>query len=446
MTTEQFNAKLFGVLSEDNELYTPEFLDEVNIYSDCMVEKNDYVNEFFLYFVIPKLQLIRQSGMQPPTGAGDLSYYWVFFKSSLHSVYLVFISLFFAVAIPVHVLFNYRPSKTVLGQSQSLAVVRSPAAFSKMIFLKREGIVFFADSLVYNSAEIGANLYSQNLFTRLIGLIITPWMALKDLFYLFKMTCSHLGFLSFARVLVYYRKRIPHKVLFEFYLGILLKNSNPNVLYTGNKEDRYSLVEKKLCKKQNIQLVCIPHGLEYAYKMPSGLAGDVFYCNSEITRSYFDSLYHREKNSFLFDRTVVSNMFSRNLVVGGAKEIIFFPESREPEKNLVIIQYLKNHCIDFRVKLHVKDNLDNYKPVINETSLIDDFDQAISNNICIARKSTVLLEAIYNQSIPIAVLSDSKDKAYFDFMFPSLHDEKIERVYSLDDLNSLIRRLMYQNV
>jgi len=53
----------------------------------------------------------------------------------------------------------------------------------------------------------------------------------------------------------------------------------------------------------------------------------------------------------------------------------------------------------------------------------------------------VLLEAIYNHSIPIAVLVDNKDRAYFEFMFPALNDESIRKVCSFEELQSLLIRL-----
>ena len=147
------------------------------------------------------------------------------------------------------------------------------------------------------------------------------------------------------------------------------------------------------------------------------------------------------ESKFVFDKNIIVRMLSRNIEAQYQKRIVFFPESREPEKNHTIIDFLKNQGIDFLVKLHGKDSLDNYKPLIDETCLIGDFDQAISNSICLARKSTILLEAVYNHSIPIAVLVDKKDRSYFEFMFPSLKDDSILKVYSFNELKSLVEKL-----
>ncbi|QKI89771.1 hypothetical protein [Thiomicrorhabdus xiamenensis] len=446
MIDDQANAKLVEDQNKADELYTAEFLEEVNNYSDRIVERNDYVNEFFLYFVVPQLERTRQLKMQNNTEIENSVCYWNYFKFTLHGVYLFFISVFYSVVIPSYVLLKYRRNEKRLNPTQSLAVIRSPATYSKMAFLKNQGVLFYADSLVFSSADVELSLYSQSFLSRLIGVFVIPWLSIKDFFSLFLMVRRHLGFVSAVGMLSYYRKRLSHKVTFGFYLSRLLKNVKPHVFYTGNKEDRFALIEKRLCHEVGIKSVCIPHGLEYSFKMPGGLVGDIFYCNSESAKYHLESLYAQSRTKFLFDENVVFKMLSRHTEALSSKKLVFFPESREPEKNLVIIDFLKRQGFDFLVKLHGKDSLENYRSVIDESCLVDDFDQAISNSICLARKSTVLLEAIYNHSVPIAILVDMKDRAYFEFMFPSLKDESILKVYSFDELKSLVKILRAQNV
>ncbi len=431
---------------EKSLLYNAEFLEEINSKSSEITEINDFVNEFFLYFVIPSIEKNNELKNKDEglltlqNDSGDYS------KSVFRGVYLLLITMFYMVAMPLYVLFKFRAVENNPHEANSLAVMHSPASYSKMAFLKNKGVIFYADSPVYEPSDIDLSLYSQPLLTRLTGVLGIPWLGIKDFFTLFVMANRHLGFVSAMNVLSYYRKRLAHKATFEFYLNRLLKSAKPDVFYTGNKEDRFALIEKRLCNRHSIKTVCIPHGLEYAFKMPAGLVGDVFYCNSQYAKEYLEKLYSHCKNDFVFDRSVVSQMLSRHVKAQKEKRIIFFPESREPEKNLVIIKFLKAANIKFYVKLHGKDSLDNYRPFIDESSLVNDFDDAISNSICLARKSTVLLEAIYNHSTPIAILVDDKDRSYFEFMFPSLKDENILKVYSLDELKNLIDNLRLDNV
>lgn len=427
-------------------LNSDEFLEEINVKSDEITERNDYVNEFFLYFIIPfceKASQIKKQGnsqFSPQSNFGD------YLKSVFRVAYLFLITISYVVAMPFYVLLRFRGGENNSFGVDSLAVIRSLATYSKIAFLKNEGVVFYNDSLVYASSDVDLSLYSQSWLTRLTGVFVIPWLGIKDFFSLFLMAYRHLGLVSASSVLSYYRKRLAHKVVFEFYLNRLLKRTKPDLLYTGNKEDRFALIEKRLCTEQDIKTLCIPHGLEYAFKMPAGLVGDVFYCNTKYAKDYLEKMYSHCKIDFVFDRNVVSQMLSRHVKAHKEKRIVFFPESREPEKNLAIIQFLKDQEVDFSVKLHGKDNIDYYRPLIDESLLIDDFDNAISNSICLARKSTVLLEAIYNHSTPIAVLVDDKDRSYFEFMFPSLKDESILKVYSFIELKELLEKMEVEDV
>jgi hypothetical protein len=64
---------------------------------------------------------------------------------------------------------------------------------------------------------------------------------------------------------------------------------------------------------------------------------------------------------------------------------------------------------------------------------IDEFKEAICSNICFSRKSTILLEAIYNNSQAAAILTNNKDRIIFN-TFPSLKDDKINVFYDKDEL------------
>ena len=122
----------------------------------------------------------------------------------------------------------------------------------------------------------------------------------------------------------------------------------------------------------------------------------------------------------------------------GKSEVIFFPESRGREVNYRIIQQLSEAGVEFKVKLHPSDSVVNYDPYLTEEDVISDFADAISNNICLARKSTVLLESLYNSSTPIAVLFDEIDRSFCEYVFPSLSDPSIRRTYNVEEFISTL--------
>jgi len=88
------------------------------------------------------------------------------------------------------------------------------------------------------------------------------------------------------------------------------------------------------------------------------------------------------------------------------------------------------------IKLHPKDDKNNYIGLFKNIEFIEDFGQAINGNICIARKSTILVEALYNQSESIAIVINNKDKQIFD-KFISLQDSRIKKIYNLEDIELL---------
>jgi hypothetical protein len=85
------------------------------------------------------------------------------------------------------------------------------------------------------------------------------------------------------------------------------------------------------------------------------------------------------------------------------------------------------------IKLHPKDKKSDYEKYESRVNFIEDFNDAVSRNICFSRKSTTLLEAVYNGSVSGAILINAKDIAVFN-TFPSLQDEKIKVFNSTSDL------------
>lgn len=453
--------------AESKDMYCTTFLHELNAYSDKITQRNAYVNELLLYFVIPLHEELkrldtklsekqlekkcvsldgfgfeahRRHGFKLPLK--DKLFFSI--KSVWELAFSSLCSIVYAFGLAIYGVIWFKSDATSSG-GKSIAVIRAPATYSKMAFLHEQGVSFYSDTLCYKHSDLETIFFAPILF-RLAALFVIPVYGIRDILTIFFTARKHIGFVLCADAMKYYRKRVPHKVIFEFYLDRLLKMEKPQRYYTGNKEDRFAALEGLLCRKYHIECLCIPHGLEYAYKMPMGLVGDRFYCNTLYAKEYLQGLYEERAGRFVFDKSIVEKMLSKNKPLGVQKKLVFFPESREPEKNLAIIKFLNEMGLVFFVKLHVKDSINNYIPYIDENQLITDFDDAISNSICLARKSTILIESIYNHSIPVAVLVDEKDRSYFEFMFPALKDDSILKAYTFDELKGLVQKLRKDNV
>ena len=237
----------------------------------------------------------------------------------------------------------------------------------------------------------------------------------------------------------YYKKRIVHTELYELMMDEYMSHFEGCNFYTANNLDRFSCIEDKLAKKYHIHTYNIPHGIEYGFKYPKGFSSDTFYANTQYTADYLNKLYNTSK--YVFDEEVTTKMFKLEGVKPHEKYVVYFSEPREVEVNIQIVQelipMLREKGIRLYLKLHpgdVKSNYDNLDAI-----QLTDYGEAMCGNICIARKSTCLLEAIYNDSTPIAIITNPKDQTIFD-LFPSLNTDKIIKTYNVKELYDQIMK------
>lgn len=236
----------------------------------------------------------------------------------------------------------------------------------------------------------------------------------------------------------FYKKRIVYAELYRLMMDEYLSNFEGKKFYTGNNLDRYSVIEDQLCKKYHIKSYNIPHGIEYGFKFPKGFSSDVFYVHSQYTADYLNKLYKTKK--YVYNESIIRRLFEYHCDKPHEKMIIFFTEPREVNVNIEIINGLlpKLEAIGKKLylKLHPGDNRNNYEGM--HVEYITDYELSLTGNICISRKSTILLEAIYNQSLPIAIITNVKDQTMFD-LFPSLNAKEIKKTYSVDELYCVIK-------
>ena len=241
------------------------------------------------------------------------------------------------------------------------------------------------------------------------------------------------GKYSVSQIDVFYQKRLVHALLYEHLMKEYMAYFKGCTFFTGNNLDRFSVIEETIAKEYGIKTVCYPHGLEYGYKFPKGFSCDVFYANSAFAAKELNKLYETEK--FVYDEEITKKMFELKNVPEHPKHVVFFTEQQEYHVNKAILTELQpllaKDGIEVLVKLHPGDNKDHYTDC--DFKYISDYGESLTGNICVSRKSTVLLEAVYNNSTAIAIITTQKDKSVFD-TFPSLQSEKIIRTYTVPDL------------
>jgi hypothetical protein len=84
------------------------------------------------------------------------------------------------------------------------------------------------------------------------------------------------------------------------------------------------------------------------------------------------------------------------------------------------------------IKVHPRENAEDY--IIENTELISDMKGAIIGNICISYFSTVLIEAIYNDSKSISIVNLMKNDQGLDRDFGIFYEDRIRKPENLEEL------------
>ncbi|MGX1923783.1 hypothetical protein ACUALS_00930 [Vibrio sp. NH-7] len=406
--------------------------------------KSDYANEIFLYFLLPIIEEeILERGLKDDFEIlGKI-------KEKNPSRLFLFISLFFlipasilvgffiALILTIRSFFLPRPVKC----HNSLVLVRSPASLSKLknqkLFLNSDVLfddVFFKKTGCQTLYSLDVLLSYRFFFQLLHALVFDVKSLVEDVSVIQSRLLS-------CRVLRFYGFRLIFKSVYQVALDRHLGNDQYNVLITGEKEDRYAMAQAKICSSRGVEVYCIPHGLEYGFSMPVSVNFDRFYCLTEKSMKVLTRVGD-ENTIYLYDNDVANNMLCRsfsNNVEHQSTRLVFFPESRGLEVNRTIISLLLREKLDFRIKLHPLDCRDNYLDLVENDFFIEDLDAALTGNVCLARRSTILLEAGFNSSIACSIIINDSDSMYVESIFPSLSSSSIKKFSCVKQLTVFLK-------
>lgn len=240
----------------------------------------------------------------------------------------------------------------------------------------------------------------------------------------------------------FYMTRIMHTALYEQMLDSYFKLYQGKKYITGKLIDRYGLIEDKMSKKYNVEIINYPHGIEYGFKLPYGFVGNKVFATSKYASEYFNKIYKTDK--FVYDYDSINILFNKNIdKKDNERKVVFFTEAHEQEVNIFILKELQKRLKKYNIKLyikpHPKENINVYKQKFPDMTILSDFGEAITQNICLARRSTILVEALYNKSIACSILVNSNDYSIYKF-YPSLQDKSINVFFNIDDLTEFIKK------
>jgi len=452
------------VITNNNEIINYDLISQV---SEIEFEKtNDFENELFFHYYIKYIThidcLFKKYSVEKVRFIGnnkDLNYIRSYcrknkiqvitnFNQYKTNTILVFsltanfiVSLLGALYIAFYSIIKHNKtfSKEVLTSSIEFSLIHSRSSYKKIHNVLNKNVIYYYDSYKFDLPDDKRHYSFYSILSRkdlLKNIFILPIATIILFRKTFITSKKILGFNGAVLSMDFFSKRISHFILIsKIYLKIF-KNSKSKIFYSGERESRYGVIAMKLRDKSKIKAVCIPHGMAYAYRFPLGVFGDLFYSTSENEAEFLSKQYITKE--FVFDRKVVSKMFSYNKK-NESKKVIFFTEPRKVKINIDIIKVLIESVKGIKIKLHPADEYSNYSQ-FKDIEFVDDFADSISGNICLARKSTILIEALYNKSTPVAILFDKDDKFDFENMFPSLRSNGIIKVYNDVQLKDVLNK------
>lgn len=436
-----------------DDLYTLDFFEYCNQNIDQFKNNSFYVNELFLNTIQPLLALkyliisnnIKKIKLDNPDSSLQI------ISKILSNEGLIQLENnrldFLVLKQKVRNLINYNISYIYI----SYYVLRIPRIKQLLKINNTEIILIRTDAAkkkfqhfnqpkIFEDIKVNSSIYSQSSrINRLVWLVKIYFLGIKELHEIKNLTNKEIGRNSFFIAGDFYPKRIVHTLLYyEVLDDFFSKNVKIKTLFTGNNLDRYSVIEEVLSKKHEIKVICVPHGLEYGFKFPKGFSGDIFYTTTNKASIHFNHLY--KSNKFIFDNELIKQIFTlQKTNENVSKKVVFFTESREIEVNIQIIKLilplLESEKIELYLKIHPKDDVKNYSKF--NLTFIENMNDALVNSICFARKSTVLLECLYNNSKAASILINQKDKAIFS-TFPSLATDEIFVSENINDLANWI--------
>ena len=447
------NGELVNAFSGEELDYEPLKINELNSslamsYSDKVL--SDYSNEIFMNYLLKSAewrQLISAKDIPIVTKLSTCEgYLWndALSQTPFHNLrgcflLIAFIVKFSCVAFLLPPLFLFKSLIAGSRRPQTtnfIAVVRSEAAFQKISKLKdRLGIILISEDMAFQNKTMNSLFAYVSVREVLLGGPRIIKSSIREVSGLNRELRQFFGATCVNRILLYYASRVILKCGFEYLYESLVGKFDAELI-TGNKEDRYAMVEKKVAKKCGRRLVCVPHGLEYSFKMPVGLPGDVFYCTSQNSAAVLSEVYE-EDEKFVFDGEVNQLIYSGGEAPKHRSEgILFLTEPRSSEVNQQIIDILSDSGISFAIKLHPNDSR-SYR-LEGSVYTANSMAEAREFEVWLARKSTVLLDAAYSGKKAVAILLNRKDAFYADYVFPSLSINGIQKSY---DAQSLIKIL-----
>lgn len=304
-----------------------------------------------------------------------------------------------------------------ITSSELVLISFCPTSYKKLREIYPNKTILYYKNDIFDQFTFPLN----SLFSRKVRIILI-FKILKKAILTINSTNKNVFFKNNITFKEYISKRVFQTHQTEIILKKYFSQIEIKKVISGLKDERYSYIINQLSKTYNFKTVAHPHGLAYSIKYPHGVFGHKYYCFTILEQVYLSKLYDNN-----FDLINKKRIIKKEVVLD---KIVFFTDSRNPINDKKIIKLILDSDLKkrFYIKLHPNEN----KKIFKEYSslIIDDFNTAISKSIVVSRSSTVLVDALFNNSLSISVLLDDVDKFNKRNLYPALMDSRIIEIES----------------
>ena len=216
--------------------------------------KSDYGNELFLNILVPKLERCYLNGedFMPNGKHGFLRDLIVGFVFGLAFILIFSFFTFLTTLLLLVYLIVFRKRRR-FKESQKISVIRTRAAWSKIRTQDRFNKFMFVFDDMSIREDGAAGLYEIKWNSRLRCLIKFPQVFVCDHVFLFQDIRKLDSNVDKFIALKWFVLRVPQKLIFELYLERILRDNKCSKYLSGNKEDRFAILEQRICKKMEYQ-------------------------------------------------------------------------------------------------------------------------------------------------------------------------------------------------
>lgn len=212
----------------------------------------------------------------------------------------------------------------------------------------------------------------------------------------------------------FFDKRIAHTCYFSWAVDTFLEQSKIKTVCVSYTHDRFALASEQICKKRNIELICVPHGEIENRTLPRRYPGDkVYLLNAKIAKLFNDSY---NTDAYIYDLDILERIYKVDgCDIAGRKVVYMITPYFFVDEQLSCINILSEYLAARSVKLYVKQHptctydMKHYKNVEELKTL----EEAICNNFCIGFFTTALIESVFNNSKAVSILKMIDEKALY---------------------------------